>query len=54
MLWGSIFIKIKTKDKIKDPSNLKEYFDCGELDENHVLFSNLNKKATDKFKIETP
>ena len=52
MLWESIFINIKTKDKIKDQSNLKEYFDCGESDENHVLFSNLKKKLLVNLKLK--
>ena len=33
---------------------MEDIFDFCNLDENHELFSNKNKKVNDKFKIETP
>ena len=49
-----MFLSMKTKDIIKDLKNLEEIFDFSNLDENHELFSNKNKKIIGKFKIETP
>ena len=43
-----------TKDIIKDLKNLEDIFDFSNLDKNHELFSNINKKRIGKFKIETP
>ena len=43
-----------TKDIIKDLKNLEDLFDFSNLDQNHELFSNKNKKIIGKFKIETP
>ena len=51
---GSFIIIVKTKDIIKDLKNLEDIFDFSNLDKNHELFSNKNKKAIGKFKIETP
>ena len=45
---------MKTKDIIKDLKNLENIFDFSNLDENHELFKNKNKKVIGKFKIETP
>ena len=39
---------------IKDLKNLKDIFDFSNLDQNHELFSEKNKKVIGKFKIETP
>ena len=50
----SFVLSINTKDNIKDLKNLEEIFDFSNLDENHELFSNKNKKVIGKFKIETP
>ena len=47
-------LSMKTKDIIKDLKNLEDIFDFSNLDENHELFSNINKKVIGKFKIETP
>ena len=47
-------LSMKTKDIIKDLKNLEDIFDFSNLDENHELFSNKNKKVIGKFKIETP
>ena len=48
------FLSMKSKDIIKDLRNLEGMFDFSNLDENHELFSNKNKKVICKFKIETP
>ena len=48
-----MFLSMKTKDIIKDLKNLENLFDFSNLDENHELFSNRNKKVIGKFKIET-
>ena len=45
---------MKTKDIIKDLKNLEDIFDFSNLDENHELVSNKNKKVIGKFEIETP
>ena len=50
---GMIF-SIRTENIIKDLKNLEEVFDFSNLDENHELFSNKNKKVNGKFKIESP
>ena len=50
----SFVLSVNTKDNIKDLKNLEDIFDFSNLYENHELFSNKNKKVTDKFKIETP
>ena len=47
-------LSVNTKDIIKDLKNLKDIFDFSNLDENHVLLSNKNKKLVEFFKIETP
>ena len=50
----SFVLSINTEDIIKDLKILEEKFDFSNLHENHVLFSNKNKKVVNKFKIETP
>ena len=50
----SFVVSVKTKDIIKDLKNLEDTFDFSNLDKNHELFSNKNKKKIGKFKIETP
>ena len=50
----SFVLNVNTNDIIKDLKNLEDIFDFGNLDENHELFSNKNKKVLGKFKIETP
>ena len=50
----SFKLSVNTKDIIKDLKNLEDIFDFSNLDENHELFSNKNKKVIGKFKIETP
>ena len=49
-----MILSMKTKDIIKDLKNLENIFGFSNLDENHELFSNKNKKVIGKFKIETP
>ena len=50
---GMILSK-KIKDIIKDLKNLEDIFDFSNLDKNHELYSEKNKKIIGKFKIETP
>ena len=49
-----MILSMKTKDNTKDSKNLEDIFDFSNLDENHELYSNKNKKVIGKFKIETP
>ena len=49
-----MILSMNTKNKINDLKNLKDIFDFINLDENHELFSNRNKKVIGKHKIETP
>ena len=50
----SFILSVNTKDIIKDSKNLEDIFDFSNLDENHELFSNKNKKVIGKFKNECP
>ena len=50
----SFILSVNTKDIIEDLKNLEDIFDFSNLDKNHELFSNKNKKVIGKFKIETP
>ena len=50
----SFIISVITKDIIKDFKSLEDIFDFNNLNKNHELFSNKNKKFIGKFKIETP
>ena len=47
-------LSVNTYDIIKDLKNLEDTFDFSNLDENHELFSNKNKKVIGKYKIKTP
>ena len=38
-------LNVNTKDIIKDLKNLEDIFDFSNLDKNHELFSNKNKKV---------
>ena len=49
-----MILSMKTKDIIKDLKNLEDIFDFSNLDENHELFSNRNKKVIGGFKNECP
>ena len=50
----SFVLSVNTNDIIKDLKNLEYIFDFSDLDKNHELFSNKNKKVIGKFKIEAP
>ena len=50
----SFVLSVNAKDIIKDLKNLEDIFDFTNLDKNHKLSSNKNKKVIGKFKIETP
>ena len=47
-------LSVNTKDIIKDLKKLEDIIDFSNLDKNHELLSNKNKKNIAKFKIETP
>ena len=49
-----MILSMKTKHIIKDLKNLEDIFDFSNLDENHELFSEKNKKLIGKFKNECP
>ena len=50
----SFVVSLNTQNILQDLHNLKDLFDFSNLNEDHVLFSNVNKKVVGKFKIETP
>ena len=50
----SFVLSIETENIINDLKNLEDLFDFSNLDKNHELFSNKNKKVVGKFKKETP
>ena len=50
----SFVLSVNTKDIIKELKNLEDIFDFSNLDKNHELLSNKNKKVIGKFKIDTP
>ena len=41
----SFVLSVNTKDIIKDLKNLEDIFDFSNLNQNHELFSNKNKKV---------
>ena len=47
-------LSVNTKDIIKNLKSREELFDFSNLNDNHQLFSNKNKKVIGKFKIEIP
>ena len=47
-------LSVNKKDIIKDLETLEDRFDFSNVDQNHELFSNKNRKVLGKFKIETP
>ena len=49
-----MILSMKTENIMKDLKKLEDIFDFSNLDENHELYSNKNKKVIGKFKIETP
>ena len=50
----SFILSVNTNDIIGDLKSLEDIFDFSNLDRNHELFSNKNKKVIGKFSIETP
>ena len=48
-----MILSMRTENIIKDLKKSEDIFDFSNLDENHELFSNKNKKVIGKFKIET-
>ena len=50
----SFILSIKSENIIKDLKNLEDIFEFTNIDENHELYSEKNKKVLGKFKIETP
>ena len=50
----SFVLSIDTQNIINNFRNLEDLFDFSNLNKNHELFSNKNKKVVGKFKIETP
>ena len=50
----SFVLSVNTKDVIKDLKNIEHIFDFSNLDQNHELFSDQNKKVIGIFKIEKP
>ena len=51
---NSFVLSVNTQNIIKDLINLKDLFDFSNLNEDHELFSNVNKKLLGFFKIESP
>ena len=49
----SFILSVNTKNIVKDFKNLEDKFDFSNLDKNHEIFSNKNKKVIGKFKLET-
>ena len=50
----SFVLSVNTEDIIEGSKNLEDIFDFSNIDQNHEIFSNKNKKVLGKFKIETP
>ena len=50
----SFVLSVNTKDIIKVLKKFEDLLDFSNLNENHEIFSNKNKKVSGKFKIETP
>ena len=50
----SFTLSIKSEKIIKDLKNLEDIFDFSNIDENHELYSEKNKKVLGKFKIKKP
>ena len=52
--FDSFILSIKSENLIKDLKKLDDIFDFSNIDENHELYSEKNKKVLGKVKIETP
>ena len=50
----SFVLSVNKHNIIKDLINLEDFFDFSNLNENHELFSNKNKKIIGEFEIEFP
>ena len=50
----SFILSVNRKNIIKGLKTLEDIFDFSNLDENHELFSDKNKKVIGKFRIESP
>ena len=50
----AFILSVKTKDIIEDLEKLEDLFNFSNLDGDHHLFSDRNKKVIGKLKIETP
>ena len=50
----SFLLSVNRNDNIRDFKNLHDIFDISNIDGNHELFSNKNRKVVVKFKIENP
>ena len=50
----NFILNIKSENIISDLKNFENMFDFSNIDENHELYSEKNKKVLRKFKIETP
>ena len=50
----SFVLSVNTKDIVNDLKKLEDIFDFSNLDMNHELYSNKNKRVIGEFKIETP
>ena len=50
----SFVLSIKTENINKDLKNLEDIIDFSNIDQNHELYNQKNKKVLVKFKIETP
>ena len=48
----SFVLSVKTTDIIKDLKNLKDLFDFSDLDKNHEIYSNKNKKLIGFLKLK--
>ena len=46
-------LRVNTNDIIKDLKILEDLFDFSNLEENHEIFRNRNKKVIGKYKMET-
>ena len=50
---GAFVLSVNTNDIIRDLKTLEDIIDFSNLDKNHDLFSNKNRKVIGNFKIET-
>ena len=49
-----MILSTNTKDILKDLRNSEDIFHFSNLNENHEIFGNRNRKVIGKFKVETP